>query len=217
MKAFLKRYRAVALASVASLLTGVLVAQGQVPGVNSTLQSVFTLTYDNSTMKPTYSATYVGALTALGTDFCTLTGSATKNVRVRRVIFSALSSTVQSDPIAVVKRSTANSGGTSVTMTAVPYDSTNSLTNSTSNAATAVARIYSVNPTLGTLVGLLSDPYYTFGNLTTGVGGGAFTFQFGALGSPVVLRGVAQVLAVNLNSQTFISGQGSCTFEWTEE
>lgn len=211
------------LCGLAAIFTIALAAQAQVPGVNSTLQSVFTLAYDNSTMKPTYSATkVVTTVPASPTDVCTLNGSATKNIRVRRVLVSGLGPAVIAEPVAVLRRSAVNSGGAGGVITPAVYDTTNSLSGSTSNAATAYAEFYTTVPTtLGTFVSTLADVYLAFGNRTTGLGAGV-TFTFGALGSPVVLRGVAQTLAVSLlgNSVSTVSGQTadlSCTFEWTEE
>jgi hypothetical protein len=51
---------------------------------------------------------------------------------------------------------------------------------------------------------------------TTGLGSGV-TFVFGQLGQPVVLRGIAQSIAVNLLGLTVSGAQLNCTFEWTEE
>ena len=65
------------LCGFAALLTAALAAQAQVPGVNSTLQTVFTLAYDNSTMKQTFSSSKTFVPAAAATDVCTLNGSAT--------------------------------------------------------------------------------------------------------------------------------------------
>ncbi len=190
--------------------TVALAAQAQVPGVNSTLNAVFTLAYDQSTMKPTYSATAIVVPTTSATDVCTLNGSATKNVRVRRLLVGGVASVVQTEEIGVVKRSTANTGGTGGVLVAVPYDSG-------SSAATAFAEKYITNPTLGTLVGDIADFNITWGNLSTGVGSGTRELLFGQLGSPVVLRGAAQQVSLNLNGNTLVTGKIACTWEWTEE
>jgi len=206
------KLRSYIFAAIAVIATAVLAVQAQVPGVNSTLNSVFTLVYDASTMKPTYSATSAFSPTATAaTDVCLLNGSATKTIKVRRIYFNALATTAVSDPIAIIKRSTANSGGTSVGLTEVPLDSS-------AGAATAVGLTYTANPTVGTAVGFIADPYFSIGNLTTG---GAQSFPsvllYGQLGSPIVLRGVAQGVAINLNAASFPGIVVSCTFEWTEE
>lgn len=210
------------LSGLAIAATIVLAAQAQVPGVNSTLNTVFTLVYDSSTMKPTYSAVALFTPPAAGatsTDVCSLTGSATKTVKLRRVFFSGIATTAVTDPVALIKRSTASTNANGAALAAIPYDSTNSLTNSTSNAATAVVELYATVPvTLGTLVGVIADPLLSFGNLTTG---GAQTitqfFTFGERGSPIVLRGVAQSVNINLNGSIYAGGVFYCGFEWTEE
>lgn len=201
------------LAGALAVVTTALVVQAQVPGVNSTLNSVFTLAYDNSTMKPTYSkmTEYVSAVAGGATDTCTITGSATKTVKVRRIYFGMVATTAITDPVAILKRSTANSGGTATVDTPVPHDSNNS-------AATATVKFYTANPTTGTLVGVILDPLVSVGNLTTG--GAQATpsqFMFGQLGQPIVLRGTSQVLAVNLNSFGYSGNLTTCGFEWTED
>lgn len=209
--------RSTLLISGAILATGVLVAQGQVPGINSTLNSVFTLAYDQSTMKPTFSATHQFVPSQAATDICSLTGSATKTIKVRRVIFSGIGSAVANDPVAVIKRSTANVGN-GWTMVQTPYDSTNTLTNAAQTAGTAaLAEAWTGLPTLGTVIGTLADLYYTWGNLTTGVGSVPLVFTFGQLGSPLVLRGVAQQVSINLGGFAPVTPLANCTFEWTEE
>lgn len=202
-------FRTKLLAGVAALVTSAIVAQAQVPGINSTLNSVFTLAYDNSTMKPSYSATVSGvSAVSSQTDVCSLQGSATKIVKVRRVWFhNVTSGATVTEPIAILKRSTANSGaGTAIPITA--YD--------TSNPATTVAQaeVWTAAPTVGTLTGVISDVPWTFGN--AGTLDQPLLEYFGELAQPIVLRGVAQSVAINLSGTTF-TGTISCTFEWTEE
>ncbi len=202
--------RSKVLLGLAVAATVALAAQAQVPGVNSTLQAVFTLAYDNSTMKPTYSSTAIVVPAASATDICMITGSATKNIRVRRLLISGVASVVQTEEIGIVKRSTLNTGGTGSIGVAVPYDSA-------SAAASALVEFFTGNPTLGTLIGAIADFDITWGNLTTGVGSAVKEILFGQLGSPVVLRGATQQLSVNLNGNSLVSGKVSCTWEWTEE
>lgn len=213
------KYRSILAAAVASLLTAVVVSQAQVPGINSTLASVFTLAYDNSTMKPTYSATSVFVPVANAQDVCSISGSATKTVKVRRVFFGMIATTAVTDPIALLKRSTAYSAGQGGAMAKVAYDSSNSLTPAVANVSTVnLAEAWTANPTAGTLVGVLADIFISVGNLTTG-GAQAFAqaLVWGDLGSPIVLRGIAQNLAVNFNGGSYPANVASCTFEWTEE
>lgn len=210
------RIRSFLLAAVAIAATSVLAVQAQVPGVNSTLNAVFNLVYDASTMKPTFSASQVFAPASLATDVCILTGSATKTIKVRRIIFGGQNIAAVVDPVEILKRSALNTLGTNGFMQKLAYDTTNSLTGSGTNTATAIAEYYTANGVGGTLIGMLADIMVPFGNLTTGAFSN-YTFEFGALGSPVVLRGAAQQVTVNLNGLSFTQGLISCTFEWTEE
>lgn len=205
----MKNLRTILFAAAASLLTAVLVAQGQVPGVNSSLNTVFTLAYDNSTMKPTYSASQAG-ITAVAsqTDMCSMTGSATKTIKVRRIFFDNVPTTAVTEPIAIVKRSTATTGA-GTALAKVPYDSANAA------STVALAEVWTAAPTVGTIVGVLADLPQHFA-IATSADSGHAAYVFGQLGQPIVLRGVAQQVAINLNATTF-TGTVSCTFEWTEE
>jgi hypothetical protein len=164
----------------------------------------------------TYSAAKVGLVPASSpTDIFTITGSATKIVRVTRIAITA--TTTSATPAAIdcllVKRSTANSGGTSTgSPTPVPHDSTNA-------AATATILAYTVNPTTGDIVGTALRNEKLMQQLATLTatdfpGPGKLVWEFPR---PIVLRGIAEVLAVNLNG---VSVTGTASFdidaEWTE-
>lgn len=202
----------ISLLALAAILTFGLVAKAQLPGVNSTLQSIFTIVYDASTSKPTYSSTQtVPGATSSGI-FCALTGSATKTVRVRRVIIGGNATAVETIPVVINKYSTFPTAGAGQAMLKIAYDSTQSA------ATAATAEYWSTSPTAGTLVGTLADIFVGFPNTTTGTNTGTVTYSFGGLGSPVFLRGVAQTLTVGIAAGTnFTSGSFNCTFEWTED
>ena len=198
------------LCGFAALATAALAAQAQVPGVNSTLQTVFTLAYDNSTMKPTYSASRTGITpVASQTDMCTLTGSATRRVKVRRVIFTNVSVATVTEPIAIVKRSSANTGA-GTTLAVVSYDSANA------TSTVSLSEVWTAAPTVGTLVGVLADINISFPSGTLATISAPYTFEFGSLGQPIVLRGIAQSVSINLSGIT-LTGTVGCTFEWTED
>ncbi len=203
------KLRTALLGGLGSILIAALAAQAQVPGVNSTLATVFTLAYDNSTSKPTYSATGFVTPASSPTDVCSITGSATKTIRVRRVIVSGANSAAISEAVSIIKRSTANSAGAGSAMTQIPYNSANSA------GTVAVAELWTGAPTLGTVVGVLADRYVLFGAPTSLAPG--MEFQFGQLAAPVFLRGAAQQLSVNLAGQGGGAGTIICTFEWTED
>ena len=83
------------------------------------------------------------------TDFWQIYGSDTKTIKILRIeaAYAGDSPSGVSDKFFLIKRSTANSGGTSTVMTNVPLDSNNA-------SSTAVVRIYTANPSsLGTTVG----------------------------------------------------------------
>jgi hypothetical protein len=155
------------------------------------------------------SATVTTAATA--TDVVTITGSATKTVRVTLIRVSGLATTAITTPVLLIKRSAANTGGTSAALTAVPHDSNNA-------AATATGLSYTANPTgLGAAVGTMRQDRLTFA-VTASTADAPLVWDFGARPSQaVVLRGTTQVLAVNLNSTTITGGSISIDIEWTEE
>lgn len=205
------KFRSTLLAVLGALLAGALIAQAQVPSINSTLNSVFTLTYDNSTMKQSFSATGTGPISTTSTDVCSLAGSATKTIKVRRIILSGGATAVVTDPVAIIKRSTLNNAGTAV-IAQVPYDSANSA------GTAALAEFYSTAPaTLGTTVGVVADPFFTFSNYTTGTSNGPAQQYFGEFASPIVLRSATQSINVNFNASAPAGAYITCTFEWTEE
>jgi len=158
-------------------------------------------------------------LAATPTDFITLTGSASKTIRVTNIHLSCTQTAGSYPDIVLLKRSTANSGGTSTSPTIVPLDSNNA-------AASAVMRAYTANPTLGTLVGNLMVERLNMNSPTVQVGGGnnptgtnqrGQLWEFGRLGQAIVLRGTSQVLALNGNSVTITGNSCDSWLEWTEE
>ena len=148
------------------------------------------------------------------TDVFTITGSATKVVRIKRIVFGASATNPTSFNFFITKRSTANTGGTSTVLTAVPNDSDDL-------PATAVVRNYTANPTLGTLVGNVRS-YKLVVPQTTPLGGAVNgpinEIAFGNnAGKSIVLRGTSEVLAINMNAATLIGGVIVACIEWTEE
>lgn len=164
-------------------------------------------------------ATYasgVGPFTppATPTDMTTITGSATKTIRVLSFELTPVQTTRNLSPFYMIKRSTANTAGTSATTTVVPLDSNFA-------AGTGVVRQYTANPTLGTTVGavtivrVLSDD-----SGANAVGGGGYFFDFtkGGTAPGVILRGTSQVLALNYNGAALAVGLSIVgTWTWVEE
>lgn len=209
------KLRTLLAASTAALLSSALVVAAQSPGINNNFASVFTMVWEASTTKPTYSATIAYSLPATPTDVCAIAGSATKTIRVRRVMIGGISNAVVTEAVAITRHAAYAALTNGATMTPTKYDSQ-------SGTATANLVDYFLtapsSTAIGTLTGTLIDAFVTFPNTTTGTGGSPQPreFDFGRLGSAAVLRGVSQVLAVNMTGQDG-GGKLSCTFEWTEE
>lgn len=158
-----------------------------------------------------YSAATLSVVPAASaTDIFTITGSATKVVRVTEVSVQCTITTAAAVAVQLVKRSSANTGGTSTTPTAVAHDSTNP-------AATAVVRAYTANPSaLGTVVGPVRATRETWlaPASVANAPRNPFTLYHGL---SVVLRGASEVLAVNLNGATVTGGNCAAWATWIEE
>lgn len=161
----------------------------------------------------TYSAAITGlAVAAAATDIFTLTGSATKTIKVRAVHVSATRTADAKTDLVMLKRSTANSGGTSTTPTRVPHDSTNT-------AATGVVNAYTANPVVGTLVGIIRSRKQYIPVAASSALESEASYVFGSAESTqgITLRGTGEVFAVNLNGQTITGPSFDMSIEWTEE
>ena len=158
--------------------------------------------------KATYSA-FV-SFTAVAGDIAILPGSATKTIRVTRVEVSFFTSgTAGVETVQLIKRSAANSGGTSAAIPVVPHDSGFA-------AASAAPLNYTVAGTPGAAVGTIRG--VQFNDASSALpGANSWIWDFGSRpSSAIVLRGVAQGLAINLPAA--ISTQtAQISYEWTEE
>jgi hypothetical protein len=196
-------------------LRAVTLSAGTIPVV---LTACAQTLYTNTAVRrnATYSAG-ASAFTTAGsaTDLATLAGSATKTIKVFNVGYSATQTTQDFQNVTLVKRSTANSGGTSAAMTAVSYDSQD-------GAATATALRYTANPTTGTLVGSFRPskvliPLDVPDRSATAQMEKLWTFGTANDQKALYLRGTGEVLAINQAGVTFAGNSTSCFFEWTEE
>jgi len=158
----------------------------------------------------TYSASNVFVLPASATDVFTISGSATKTIRIYRVLFYLTATTGSNATIIGLRRSSLNTAGTSTLLTNVTHDTNNPV-------ATAVVRSYTANPTLGTLVGNM----FTFGVYVSGGGTiGSLPFNYtieSPITEPIILRGTSQLFAVNMNGVTFAGNSARATVIWSEE
>jgi hypothetical protein len=161
--------------------------------------------------KPTYSSAVLGLIPGmLATDIFTIIGSATKTIRVLKIRVTETETTTNTFNIILLKRSTANSGGTSSALVRIAHDSNNPI-------SSASVLTYTVNPlTLGTLVGNIRTSKM-FGP-ATGTNGQEIIWQFGDLpGQTLVLRGITESFSINLNGVVQTGQNFNIDIEWTEE
>src|SRR5437660_1189009 len=133
------------------------------------------------------------------TDLFTIIGSATRKILIIKVYVACTQTTAGTIDVQFVKRSTADTGGTSTTPALVPFDSGDP-------TATAVANAYTANPTLGTIVGV-GWPY-KLACLATGTATPTDMIyeRFGeAIGAPIQLNSAAEQFAISLCNNTACS------------
>ncbi len=172
-------------------------------------------TYDGE--KATYRASTIIPLVAAVTvnvPFFNIIGSSSKIVKVRRIRVSGMTLTaVGYFTINCEKLSTASTSGTSTTPPCVPLDSNDAV-------ATAVVRAYTVAPTKGSLVGTVAS-WRALWQATTAAAAGQtwdHMFTFGESNTrSVVLRGIAQELALTFPVVLASAGTLAVDIEWTEE
>lgn len=156
-------------------------------------------------------ATYVASVTGMSTtatgDIFRLTGSTSRLVRVTAIEVACTTGAATNSRLQLIKRTTANSGGTTSAATVGAVDSQDP-------TATATATGYTAAPTPGT-----SGP--TVGNgpaFTSAAGSFSYAKTWGARPSKaLVLRGTAEGLSVNNAVAIGTSGSWTITVEWTEE
>jgi hypothetical protein len=148
-------------------------------------------------------------LPATPTDVVTLTGSATKTIRIKKVVVSGLANTTAGTmDVSLYLRLVADASGTSTTVVAAKYDSADA-------SPTAVVKEYSVLPDITAGSTALKTKKLNFG-LKGAAGEAIFDFTSNNT-KPLYIRGVAQQLAINFNGQAVPSG-GNISYEiiWEE-
>lgn len=162
-------------------------------------------------IKATYSASISNlTVAASATNIVTIQGSASKVVRIVRVLLSGIQTASGNMTVLLRKQSTADTGGTSSAMTAIPHDSS-------SAAATASAVSYTANPTMGSLVGVPVSKRVSFPAAAAAFDPAGDLYRADLPAQAIVLRGVAQGLAVGFNGVTLTGGSVNVSLTWTEE
>lgn len=175
-------------------------------GVNTLRQVLI----DTTGLKATYGVTVpLTAVAATPTDMFCLVGSGSKTVKVIGGTGSTNGGASVPSPNNWVKRSAANTGGTTTSPTIVSFDSSNA-------AATATVLLYSTNPgALGAGTVLVRS---TANNSATGFGANTTAnLGGGAISQPITLRGTAELYCFNGGADATTANVGISSFFWTEE
>lgn len=158
----------------------------------------------------TYSASFNGLVPpATPTDFFCITGSASKTIFVKRIDITGTASTQAVADLLVIRRSAANTGGTSTTATAASHDSTNP-------AATATVTGYTANPSaLGASAGTIDAFKITLAAVTAQVNERIKTYGVEDM-QAVRLRGTNEQLCLNANGVTNAGNNYDVAVDWIE-
>lgn len=154
--------------------------------------------------KATYSLVVpdYSTIAAAATDVVTIGGSATKTIRITRATVSGVATAAVALDMYFVKRTTANTGGTSASVAA------NITKHQTSDAApSATAVTYSVNPTTGTGTNVRAASKVFLPATGTPAYNTEYVVDFTTRNEKgIVLSGVAEQFSFNLNGQTIPAG-----------
>lgn len=211
---------------LASALLGVL-AIPSVAQVNSVPQIGLTTGY---LPKSTYSSAFFGLVPVVtsGTDQICIAGSATKVVRLQRlVIYATTSTAVQAISVSLVRRASADTGGTAALTTANPGIATQIASRDTgqnpNTASTATLISYTAAPTIVDTapVYLESQTFSMPVGLTSTQSPAVADFYYARdlennLQAPT-LRGAAQQICVNNNVTITNASVWGGYIVWTEE
>lgn len=168
----------------------------------------------------TYSASAAFTPGATPTDLVTIFGSATKTVRVRSMKIGTQNTAAGSQEFVLSKRSAVTTGGTAGAATAIPHDSASAAATATVNSYTSTA------PTAGTALGNLNKKRVASPVVVPATWAGIrldgevemLPVNGDSKIQPVVLRGVAEGLAINFAAAALVSGQiHTFSVVWSEE
>lgn len=148
---------------------------------------------DNEPMRGTYTAFVSGDVPATSaTDILTITGSATKLIRIRSLIISGTATSASNIQLLFYRRTTANTGGTFTNPTLIRRDAND-------DAPTATLTLYSANPaSLGTTLGVADGARLNVAPAANGSIDRVF-LQYGWINDKApVLRGVLDSFCIGL-------------------
>lgn len=160
------------------------------------------------TERVSYSASGQMVLAASATDVFVLAGNAAKTVAITKMTITGYATATGIAAIALYKRSTANTGGTSSAASVVPNDSNDP-------ASTSVCLVYTANPSTGTAIGIPDRRIVQLPAPTAALQG-LWERVWGDVQKPIILRGANECLAINLNGTTVVGGNLLISMEWYE-
>lgn len=211
-------YAAVLVAALTAIAIPALAQVNQVPGPGT--RDITGATYENSEGQK---ATYFAALgnntpAATPTDIAVITGSATKIIKVTRVLLTVQATAAGVIQYDLVKRI---AGTQSAVNTAFVANTHAGLMDSTDVASTMItaglAGVYTANPaSVGTISGIYDSRTVTV--LANGLNQLEWRFCDRAGARCPTLRGTTQRMAINGAAHTLLAGEKfGVAFEWTEE
>ena len=172
-----------------------------------------------STNVPNEKASFMAASSGLvpaasATDIFSITGKTGKAIRINQIQISGIATAAAAVPISIVKRSTANTGGTSTSVPAVNLDTANS-----GAAAGATVLAYTANPAgLGTSAGNIATARMILSTASASVGTAPIAFAFERMYMKLpTLRDATESLCVNYGGVTAAGNSVDISISWTEE
>jgi hypothetical protein len=142
------------------------------------------------------------------TDNAVMPGNASNTVLLTAIKVTCTQTAAGNISVEVIKRSTADTVGTSAAMTAVPDDSNYSA------AVSAPLSYTGTGPTVGTPVGDIDNAQ--IGCMAAATATPNDIYILNRRQKPIVLRGTAQQVAVNTGNAAISGGNLTVTFEWIE-
>lgn len=143
------------------------------------------------------------------TDNWRINGNASNTVIVTKLTVTCTETTAGQVSVQLIKRSTAGSGGTASSVTAVPLDSNKAAASSVVNSYTGTG------PTVGTAVGDIDDAQFGCMAAATASPNDIYIPAISPGAPLAVLRGTAEGLALNFGG-AITGGNLTVSVEWSE-
>lgn len=157
-----------------------------------------------------FTASFVVAPAASATDIFELTSASGKFIRVKKILISGIQTTGSHALFVLKKRSSAATGGTNTSATFVDQGTWEL---GASQSPSCTCKIYTANPTVGTLIGDIRNLRVPI-PASTGPVQGVTEINFGDEG---LLIRAGEYLCGNLNGATLTGGSIAINIDLTEQ